>query len=131
MARFDRAIQTALKLIKKNGADTQLIVRTQTVDDPTKPWNGGEPDEQTLTARMAFLNFSEQGTSANSGERYFEGSLIQQGDKKVLLAAAGLAFDPQLNGELTRKDGTVWKIVQMKLLDPNEQKILWTLQVRR
>src|SRR5690606_37452542 len=131
MARFDRAIQTALKLIKKNGEDTQLIVYTQQVDDPAKPWNGGEPTEQMLTARMVFLNFTEQGTSMNAGERYFEGSLIQQGDKKVLLAAAGLVFDPQLNGELVRKDGTIWKIVQMKLLDPNGQKILWTLQVRR
>lgn len=131
MARFDRAIQTALKLIKKNGEDTQMTVYTQQVDDPTKPWNGGEPTERALTARMVFLNFTEQSTSTNAGERYFEGSLIQQGDKKVLLAAAGLAFDPQLNAELKRKDGTVWKIVQMKLLDPNEQKILWTLQVRR
>lgn len=131
MAQYDRAIATALKLIKKFGGDTQLTVYTSTEVDASKPWRADVPTEQTLTARMAFLNFSSQGNSEGSGERYFEGSLIQQGDKKVLLAAAGLAFDPALNAELKRKDGSIWKVVQMKLLDPNEQKVLWTLQVRR
>ena len=131
MAQYDRAIATALKLIKKFGGDTELTVHTSTAADASKPWRAGAPAEQKLTARMAFLNFSSQGNSEGSGERYFEGSLIQQGDKKVLLAAAGLAFDPALNAELKRKDGSIWKVVQMKLLDPNEQKVLWTLQVRR
>lgn len=129
MGVFDDDQKTALELITENGEDAQLKVMTTTPG--ANDWDAGVPTEQVLTARMCFLNFSSQGNSTNNGERYFEGTLVHAGDKKVLLAALGLAFAPVIGALVTRADGTVWKVVQQKGLDPNGQQILYTLQARR
>jgi hypothetical protein len=120
-------IKTALELITEFGADCQLKVFTATTDDPAQPWDPGVPAEQVLTARMVFLNFK----SNSNGETYWNGTLVQQGDKKVLLAASGLAFEPNLNALITRADGSVWKVVNLHRLDPDGTPILYTLQVRK
>lgn len=129
MGVFDGEQKDALELITEFGEDAVLTVFTTTAG--ANDWDAGVPTEQTLTARMVFLNFSSQSNSTGNGERYFEGSLVHVGDKKVLLAALGLAFAPNVNALITRADGTVWKIVQMKGLDPNGQQILYTIQARQ
>lgn len=129
MGQFDQEIEMALELIAENGEDAELKVLTTT--DGPNPWDAGVPAEQVLTAKMVFLNFASQSNALSTGERYFEGTLIHAGDKKVLLAAKGLAFAPNINALVTRADGTVWKIVQLKGLDPNGQKILYTMQARQ
>lgn len=129
MGVFDGEQKDALELVTEFGEDAQLTVMTTT--DGANPWDTGVPSEQVLTARMCFLNFASQSDATGTGERYFEGTLIHAGDKKVLLAALGLAFAPNINALITRADGTVWKVVQMKGLDPNGQKILYTMQARQ
>lgn len=129
MERYDEEMQVADELIRESGELATL--RIFTTVDGTEEWDQGEPAEQTQVAPMVFLNFKSQSNTASSGERYFNGTLIQQNDKKVLLA--GLATDvvPNINGTLVRKDGTEWKIVNVVTLDPNGQKVLHTMQVRR
>lgn len=126
MGTFDADIQTARELIAENGELGSLTVMA-TADNVDEPWNPGVPTEQTVQAAMVFLNFNLHG----SGEKYFEGSLIHAGDKKVLLAADGLSVQPNLNALVTRADGSKWKVVNVKLLDPNGQRILYTMQVRQ
>jgi hypothetical protein len=120
-------IKTALELIAEFGADCQLKVFTATTPDPAQPWETAAPTEQVANPRMVFLNFKGN----NSGETYWNGTLVQQGDKKVLLAASGLAFPPNLNALLTRADGSVWKVVNLHTLDPDGTPILYTMQVRK
>lgn len=129
MGVFDEDQQTALELITEFGEEAQLTVMT-TVEGPT-PWDPDVPASTTTVARMVFLNFSSQSNSTNTGERYFEGSLIETGDKKVLLAALGLAIAPDVGALITRADGSVWDVVQLKGLDPNGQQILYTMQARQ
>lgn len=129
MARYDSARQLAERLIAKDGEVAELKVLTAVAG--ANAWDTGVPTEQVQAVRMVFLNFPSIGNSGNSGERYFENSLIQGGDKKVLLAAKGLDFPPDLNALVTRADGSIWKIVQFKNLDPNGQQIIYTLQVRQ
>jgi len=62
---------------------------------------------------------------------YAESSEILRDDKKVLIAANGLTLDPSLQGNIARADGTVFRIVKIRLLDPAGQKILFELQARR
>lgn len=125
MGQFDGEIQTALELIAENGEDAQLKVLTTT--DGAEEWDTGTPTEQVRTAKMVFLNFK----GSSSGETYWNGQLVHQGDKKVLLAAAATDVPPNLNALVTRADGTVWKVVNLQRLDPNGQQILYTMQVRQ
>lgn len=125
MGQFDGEIQTALELIRENGELARLTVLTTT--DGANEWDAGVPTEATADAHMVFLNFKGN----NSGETYWNGTLVQQGDKKVLLAASGLAVEPNIHALITRADGTVWKVQNLQRLDPNGQQILYTMQVRQ
>lgn len=128
MGTYDGERRDALELIREYGEAATLCVFAQTIPDAAEPWENGAPTHTELTARMVFLNFNPNG---QSGERYWNGTLIHTGDKKVLLAAEGLAFAPELNAHVIRADGSVWKVVNFKDLDPNGEKILYTLQVRQ
>lgn len=129
MERYDEEIAVAMELIAESGEMATMRVFTPT--DGDEEWEQGEPTEQKLEARMVFLNFRSPSNAIVTGERYFNGTLVEQGDKKVLLAGGHTSFPPAMNGTITRKDGSVWKIVNFLTLDPNGQQILYTLQVRR
>lgn len=125
MGRFDSAQKLAQKLIAKYGETSKLTVFT-TIDDPDKPWLSGQAGEQSVFVRAVYLNYDNM----DAGMTFSEGSEIQRDDKKVLIAAKGLPIDPNLQGTITRADGRVLRIVKMKLLDPDGQKILFELQAR-
>ena len=127
MGRFDSSAALAKRLIDLNGEPVTLTVFASQPQDPLKPWVSANSTQQTVTARALFLNYSGK----EAGRTYAPGSEIHRDDKKVLLAAKGLTLDPSLQGSVTRGDGTVYRIVQIVLLDPAAQKILFELQVRR
>ena len=127
MARFDSQQALAQRLIALNGEDVSIKVYASTTPDPAKPWLPGNSAETTVSAKAVFLNYTTQ----QAGQTYADGTEIHRDDKKVLVAALGLSADPNLQGDITRADGTVFRIVKIKLLDPNGQKILFELQARR
>jgi hypothetical protein len=126
MARFDRAQSLAERLISLNGERAILTLFSTTTPDPSKPWLPGDSTRQDVLVRAVFLNYNTQ----ESGRTYAEGSEIHRDDKKVLVAARGITVTPNLQGEITRQDGTKLRIVKVKILDPNGQKILFELQAR-
>lgn len=126
MARFDRAQSLAERLIRLNGEQAILTLFSTTTPDPSKPWLPGDSTRQDVLVRAVFLNYNTQ----ESGRTYAEGSEIHRDDKKVLVAAKGITVTPNLQGEITRQDGTKLRIVKVKILDPNGQKILFELQAR-
>lgn len=126
MGRFDSSQLLAKRLIDLNGeAVTIKLFTTQPV--PDKPWLPEQPTEQSVSASAVFLNYNTQ----DSGKTYSDGTEIHRDDKKVLIAALGLTGEPNLQGTITRADGTVYKLVKIKLLDPNGQKILYEVQARQ
>lgn len=127
MGRFDSSQLLAQRLIDLNGETATLTVFTTVTPDPDKPWLPGDSAEQDVPVRAVFLNYNDQ----EAGKTYADGTEIHQDDKKVLIAALGLTIDPNLQGTITRQDGTVLRIVKVKLLDPNGQKILFEVQARR
>lgn len=128
MATYDRQVALALRLIREKGGPAVYVeMQPQEGDNPWDPADS-VPVEHTVDA--VFLNYNLK----ESGETHVDGSLVLQGDKKVLVAGAALASRVKINGELHRTvDGETekWKIVNNKLLDPNGQRILYTLQVRQ
>lgn len=126
MAAFDGDIQTAKELITEFGEISKVRRVTPGIPDPLAPHKPVPPTTVEVEVTAVWLNYNLQ----SSGELYVAGSLIKTGDKKVLVAALDIT-DITPSDSLIRSDGTVYKVVNAKLLDPNGQKILWTLQVEQ
>jgi hypothetical protein len=126
MAAFDGDIQTAKELITEFGEVSKVRRVTPGVPDPLTPWKPVAPTIVDVEVTAVWLNYNLQ----SSGELYVGGSLIKSSDKKVLVAALDIA-DINPSDQLVRADGAIYKVVNAKLLDPNGQKILWTLQVEQ
>ena len=127
MGTFDWAVDLAKQLIDANGESVTLKVFTTVLPDPNFPNEAGTSTPQELTAKAVFLNYSAK----EAGRTYAEGSEIHRDDKKVLLAAKGLALDPNLQGTITRANGTTYRVIRVKCLDPAAQKIFFEVQARR
>lgn len=84
--------------------------------------NPGPPIPVDHDARLAgtdYSNFSRDGT------------LIQTNDKRVYVAAQGLAVDVLTKDKVVEADGTVWTVVRSLPLKPAGVVVFWDVQVRR
>lgn len=127
MTAFQWAIDLAKQLIDKNGEAVTLTVYTTTIPDPAFPNESGDSVPQVVPARAVFLNYNTQ----EAGKTYNDGTEIHRDDKKVLVAAKGLVASPNLQGTITRANGTIFRIVKIKGLDPDGPSIYFELQARR
>lgn len=119
MARFDRQIATALRLIKKYGQTVQMTTPTTTVN-PDKPWE----TTSTVDVKDVVICFLPM-------NRFQYESLTLKTDTEVpkgaVLAYMGqVDFTPNLKSTVLR-DGKVLNVHYMDLLSPNGQKILYTM----
>jgi len=121
MGQFDRAIDTALRLIKKNGQQVSWVQKTDIVPDPTKPWLPEGSTELTYNPFICFLPLDKEGKEF----------LIAMGQSEALQGMFyGLMgeqpFTPSPKDVVTR-DGVVLDIASIDLLSPNGQKVLYTV----
>lgn len=125
MATYDEDIQTALDLIAEAG-DVSDIIRTapgpRPIPDPT-PWNPVPPVQTEASVHAVWLNYS-------FGEKMRAGTLIHEGDLKVLIPGADIA-DITASDLLRNSGGELHQVVAVKTLAPNGQKILFEVQARR
>ena len=101
---YDEMAVMALEMITEFGQP--MIIRT-TQPGEYDPDIGGEVPGPTFEqkAQGILLDFTGQEFQANS--------LIQQGDKKIMLAAKGLTWPPTLVTTILA-DGLTWTIVNVK-----------------
>ncbi len=64
------------------------------------------------------------------GAKDIDGTLIRQGDKKVLMSAYGLAVTPLPSHTFTDAAAVVYTVIEAKPTAPGGTVVLWTLQVR-
>lgn len=126
MGVFDEEIQDAKELIAENGEVSTIRRTIPGVPDPATPWKPVVPVVTNVPVTAVWLNYAFK----TSGEAYTNGSLVKTGDKKVLVAALDIA-DITVSDQIVRADGTVFKIGNVKLLDPNGQRILYELQAQK
>jgi hypothetical protein len=127
MGRFDSEQLVAEQLIDLNGEDATLETYSTNPPDPARPWLTGVNTTTQVPVRAVFLNYS----SNEAGVTYADGTEIHQDDKKILIAARGLgSVVPNLQGCVTRQDGTKYRIIKVKTLDPAGQRILHEVQGR-
>lgn len=121
MARFDSAIETALRLIQKNGQKVTWQQSLVVVPDATKPWL---PAAGTVALHEPFICFLPL-------DREGKEFLIKLGATEVNVGMfyglmGNVSFTPDPKDVVTR-DGIVLDIAHIDLLSPNGQKVLWTI----
>ncbi len=118
---YDEMAVMALEMITAFG---QPVTISNTVPGEYDPETGGEALGATVeqTAQGILLDFT--------GQEFQNNSLIRQGDKKLKIAAQGLAWVPGLLDKVVAQ-GRTWSIVPpLKEIDPAGTPILYELQVR-
>lgn len=121
MAFYDEMAVMALEMITEFG---QPVTISRTEPGEYDPDQGVEVPGATIEqiAQGILLDFTGQEFQANS--------LIRQGDKKLKIAAQGMAWMPGLLDKVVAQ-GRTWSIVPpMKEVNPAGTPILFELQVR-
>ncbi len=121
MAFYDEMAALALEMIAEFGQP--VTIRATTVGEYDPETGSASPDTVIdQTAQGILLDFS--------GQEFQNNSLIKQGDKKLKIAAQGLAWAPDLLNKVVVQ-GRTWSIVPpLKEINPAGTPILYELQVR-
>lgn len=121
MAFYDEMAVMALDMITEFGQP--VIIQALTAGEYDPDTGTAPPDTITeQTAQGILLDFS--------GQEFQNNSLIKQGDKKLKIAAQGLAWAPDLLNKVIIQ-GRTWSIVPpLKEINPAGTPILYELQVR-
>ncbi len=121
---YDRMASTALRLIEQFG---QEITLRDTVPGEYDPVTGSQtPDVEVDQPAQAIL---QDYALQQSGMSYAEGTVIKQGDKKILVAAQGIT--PPTLTTTVLADGDTWTIVNIKQINPAGTPLVYELQGRR
>lgn len=118
---YDEMAVMALEMITEFG---QPVTISKTEPGEYDPETGGEASGATIEqiAQGILLDFT--------GIEFQNNSLIRQGDKKLKIAAQGLAWVPGLLDKVVAQ-GRTWSIVPpLKEVNPAGTAILYELQVR-
>lgn len=123
-AFYDRMSATALNLIERFG---QTITLRDTVPGEYDPVTGGStPDVEVSQPAQAIL---QDYALQQAGMSYAEGTVIKQGDKKILVAAQGIT--PPTLTTTVLADGATWAIVNIKEINPAGTPLVYEIQGRR
>lgn len=124
-AFYDRMAATALRLIGRFGLTATLSEVTPGEYDPV---TGVETGGATLTqtGQLILLDYTAQ----EAGIINAAGSLVQQGDKKIMLAAKGLEWPPTMTTTVLA-DGLTWTIINIKSTNPAGMPLVYELHGRR
>lgn len=122
MARFDRAIQTALRLIAKNGEKVKWrVIDDAAAPDPSQPWNPGPATPEDKDVTICFLPVDRQTMETFT---FIKGTEVPKGSVMGLMG--NVPFNPNLKDVVIR-NGVELRIANIDVLSPNGQKVLYTV----
>ncbi len=124
-------VDTAVKLIEKNGRPVSIRRSEKTAGNPAKPW-GGAGDTTTVTdesTTAVFLNQNAQDLEARlSAVSRLVLSPVESNKALVYIAARDIGVAPTIADKLV--DGSrVLEIEQVETVQPGSQAILYILKV--
>lgn len=122
MAQFDRAINTAQRLIAKNGEKVKWrVIEDVTPTDPNKPWEPGPalPEDKDVT--ICFLPVDRQ---TQETFNFIKGTEVPKGSVMGLMG--NVPFAPNLKDVVIR-NGVELRLAYIDVLSPNGQKVLYTM----
>lgn len=118
MSFYVDAQNDASELLTEFGRALTLTKRTSGTYNPN-----------TGTAAVTSTTYGVIGAIFDFPARAIDGTIIQQGDKKAIIAARGLAAVPDITDTLT-VGGVAHSIVNVKALEPAGTTVIYTLQIR-
>jgi hypothetical protein len=129
---YTRFRAVAERLIEENGRSMSLRRMDQgNPADPLRPWRASDGDDNiALTVIGVFIDFDLED---------IDGTLVKQGDKRVLVAATsvedaaevGMDFDEVEDFDSLFDGSENWKIVKVNVIEPGTLRILYDIQVRK
>lgn len=127
-AFYDEMAGVTLDLITEFGQVGTLSYTPEVDPNDYDPVTGTGPVAVPVTqsGQLILLDY----TAAESGVINTSGSLVQQGDKKIMLAAKGLAWAPTMTTTIDA-GGQVWTIVNIKSINPAGTPLLYEIHGRR
>lgn len=121
MARFDRQIAVALRLIAKNGEPITWRTQTDPVVDPATPWSPQPSIVVDNTATICFLPVERVSMES------FSHMLRTEVPKGLVLGYMGqVAFEPNIK-DVVLRHGKELRVMNIDVLSPNGQFILYTV----
>lgn len=123
MSVYDRSIASADRMLKKFGQSVTLTHVTPGAYDPNTGTVTTTTTTQTGTGVVFDFGLHQSGMSFTAG------SLIQAGDKQLLLSAVGITTPTA--GDLVTIGGTIWTIASVKSTAPAGEVVLYECQLRR
>ena len=96
------------------------IIRSTAATSDT-PWAPGDRTITQYTAKCILCEYSDK-------ER--DGTLILQGDRKVLLAADEITIEPSVSDRVSLA-GVEYAVVSVMAVAPGDVPLFWKLQVRQ
>lgn len=116
--KYDRFVETAIKQINDKGRTVTLRSKTAGEFDPIAgTMTGGTQTDRTPKA--LFTDYVA---------KHVDGTIIQQGDKQVLIADVMTAPD---NDDILIDGTDEYSIIHVGAIQPGDTPILYKLQVRR
>lgn len=108
----------ALSMLTRKGQSASLERPSSTA--------GSAAYERTGAATAYAVTLYQESYAA----REVDGTRIQAGDSRFLVAASGLAIQPQPNDRLI-VSGETWRVVRVEVARENATPVLYTVQGRR
>lgn len=125
MGAFDRQIQTALRLIEKNGEQCDWLTGKVVATDPAKPWLGGARSATVKHPYICFLPATD-GASGFGLSKFRAGTEVEAFSTFGLMGAQD--FEPDITDIVTR-DGKALVIKAIDAIKPAEQVVLYILSI--
>lgn len=117
---YAASARTALRLLAQFGQTVTLSrIVPGTYDPAAGETTPDTPQAQTATAALLDYNLIA------SGQQFADGSMIRIGDKRLLIAAEGLAWAPDEMTTVTDNGGTVWQLEKLTALAPAGIPVLY------
>lgn len=124
MTRFAKQIEMALRLIKKNGQRVVWREVENNIVDSDKPWQQGEAQIKDNDVIICFLPIDLQTQQTLT---FLKGTELPRGS--VMGYMGKVPFEPNLKDVVIR-DGKELRIVNIDLLSPNGEKVLYEIVFR-
>ena len=125
MGRYDRQIETAKRLIKKYGQSVIWRQLNEFIPDTDKPWKPETLPGTDYTPEMAFFTINKENRQFI---HFITGTEAKIGDVYGLMG--NVSFTPSLK-DIVIRDGVEYRILNIDLLSPNGQKVLYTVEFKK
>lgn len=120
---YAKSAATAQKLLANFGKD--VTVRRQTAGAYDPATSSATITNVDVIAKGALFDYSRM----QYGQNTAVGTLIQTGDKRLLLSPLNFTSDPVAT-DLIIADGFTWTIIDIKILRPAGVTVMYDIQIR-